>query len=288
MHGRRAETARRGALLVAIAATAALLAGCAGGASGSPADPADAPGTATSPGTAAPDTSTLDGSVTVFAAASLKGTFTELATRFEAEHPGVDVELNFAGSSDLVTQITEGAPADVFASADEKNMTTLTDAGLIDPAAPVDFATNVLEIAVPPGNPAGITSFADLANPAAKVVVCAPQVPCGAATASVEQTTGVDIPAVSEESSVTDVLGKVTSGEADAGLVYVTDIAAAGDAVQGIAFPESANAVNTYPVAVVDHAGRLDGATAVARAFVDFVAGASGRAVLSPAGFGAP
>ena len=290
MHGRRAETARRtaqrGALLVAIAATAALLAGCAGGASGSPADPAAATGTTTSPGTATP--SALDGSITVFAAASLKGTFTELATRFEAEHPGVDVELNFAGSSDLVTQITEGAPADVFASADEKNMATLTDAGLIDPAAPVDFATNVLEIAVPPGNPAGITSFADLANPAAKVVVCAPQVPCGAATASVEQTTGVDIPAVSEESSVTDVLGKVTSGEADAGLVYVTDIAAAGDAVQGIAFPESANAVNTYPVAVVDHAGRLDGATAVARAFVDFVAGASGRAVLSAAGFGAP
>ncbi|HCB56736.1 MAG TPA: molybdate ABC transporter substrate-binding protein, partial [Arthrobacter bacterium] len=133
------------------------------------------------------------------------------------------VTLNFAGSSDLVTQITQGAPADVFASADTKNMTKLSDAKLIDGTAS-NFATNVLEIAVPPSNPASISSFADLAKPGVKVVVCAPQVPCGAATETIEKATGTTLTPVSEESSVTDVLGKVTSQEADAGLVYVTDV----------------------------------------------------------------
>jgi molybdate transport system substrate-binding protein len=227
---------------------------------------------------------TLEGSITVFAAASLKATFTELAAEFEAANPGTTVELTFAGSSDLVTQITEGAPADVFASADEKNMTKLTDAGLIESDAPVDFATNVLEIAVPPGNPAGVKDFADLADPAVKTVICAAQVPCGAATATVETATGIDIIPVSEESSVTDVLGKVTSGEADAGLVYVTDVNSAGDAVQGIEFAESSQAVNTYPIAVVKDSVAPD----VAAAFVAFVTGSVGRDVLSAAGFGQP
>jgi len=225
----------------------------------------------------------LEGSITVFAAASLKTTFTELATEFEAANPGTTVELNFAGSSDLVTQITEGAPADVFASADEKNMAKVTDAALND-AEPVDFATNVLEIATPPGNPAGVESFADLAGADVKVVVCAPAVPCGAATAAVEAATGVDITPVSEESSVTDVLGKVTSGEADAGLVYVTDVIAAGDAVEGIEFDESSEAVNTYPIVALKESASPE----AARAFVDFITSAAGATVLAAAGFGTP
>ncbi len=274
---------RRRTTIVAAALAAALalaLSACGGaGASGGTASD-DSESTMTPTQTA----SALEGSITVFAAASLKSTFTELATEFEAAHPGVTVELTFAGSSDLVTQITEGAPADVFASADEKNMTKLTDAGLVESSAPVDFATNVLQIAVPPTNPAGIASFADLADPEAKVVICAAQVPCGAATVKVEEATGVTLAPVSEESSVTDVLGKVTSGEADAGLVYVTDVIAAGDAVQGIEFPESSEAVNVYPIAPVSATENPQ----VAHAFVDFVTGSVGADVLAAAGFGAP
>jgi len=226
---------------------------------------------------------TLQGSIAVFAAASLKATFTELAAEFEAAHPGTDVALNFAGSADLVTQITEGAPADVFASADEKNMAKLTDDDLVE-GEPVDFATNVLEIAVPPGNPAGIETFADLGAPGVKLVVCAPEVPCGAATLKVAEASGVTLAPVSEESSVTDVLGKVTSGEADAGLVYVTDVKAAGDAVDGIPFDESGDAVNTYPIATLVDAE----APAVAQAFLAFVTSEAGLAVLAAAGFGKP
>ncbi|AXH34719.1 molybdate ABC transporter substrate-binding protein [Humibacter sp. BT305] len=265
---------RRRLAALALGAAALLLAGC----SGTP-----AAGSSNPPG-ADSSVSALEGSIAVYAAASLKQTFTDLAQRFEEAHPGVTVELTFAGSSDLVTQITEGAPADVFASADEKNMTKLTDVGLVAPDAPVDFATNVLEIAVPSGNPGGVRSFADLARPDLKVVVCAPQVPCGSATAAIEQATGVTLTPASEESSVTDVLGKVSSGEADAGLVYVTDVASAGDAVDGIPFPESSEAVNTYPIAPVSASAN----PAAAREFVDFVAGPDGRAVLAAAGFGAP
>ena len=225
----------------------------------------------------------LEGSITVFAAASLKTTFTGLAAEFEAAHPGTEVALNFAGSADLVTQISEGAPADVFASADAKNMTKLTDIDLVA-GEPVDFATNMLEIAVPPGNPAGIQTFADLAAPGVKLVVCAPEVPCGAATVKAEEATGVTLTPVSEESSVTDVLGKVTSGEADAGLVYVTDVKAAGDAVDGIPFDGSAEAVNTYPIATLVDSAAPD----VAQAFLDFVTSKAGLAVLAAAGFGRP
>lgn len=225
----------------------------------------------------------VTGDITVFAAASLTGTFTELASGFEAAYPGTTVTLNFAGSSDLVTQIVEGAPADVFASADTTNMAKLADDGLLDGSS-TDFATNTLEIAVPPSNPADITSLDDLARAGVKTVVCAPQVPCGSATATVEKASGVDIQPVSEESSVTDVLGKVTSGEADAGLVYVTDVRAAGDAVVGIPFDESAEAVNTYPIATLRGTAESD----VARAFVAYVASPAGQKVLAAAGFGAP
>ncbi|WP_120521560.1 molybdate ABC transporter substrate-binding protein [Arthrobacter celericrescens] len=228
-------------------------------------------------------TNTTAGTVTVYAAASLKTTFTELAASFEAAHPGTKVTLNFAGSSDLVTQITQGAPADVFASADTKNMTKLADASLLD-GEPKDFATNVLEIAVPAANPASVSSFADLAKPGVKVVVCAPQVPCGAATEKVEKAAGTTLKPVSEESSVTDVLGKVISGEADAGLVYVTDVKTAGSKVKGIPFAEADQAVNTYPIGIVGSSKNKE----LARAFMELVAGSEGRKVLVDAGFGAP
>lgn len=225
----------------------------------------------------------IAGTITVFAAASLTASFTELASRFEDAHHGAEVTLNFAGSSDLATQITEGAPADVLASADARNMEKVLDAGLLR-GDPVDFATNTLQLAVPPDNPAGITSLSDAAAPGVKTVVCAAQVPCGAAAAAVERAAGVDLEPVSEESSVTDVLGKITSGEADAGLVYRTDVGAASGAVLGIDVPEAAGAVTTYPIAAL-----ADSADAVtAQAFVDFVTGTDGQAVLRAAGFGAP
>lgn len=224
-----------------------------------------------------------DGSITVFAAASLRASFTELAGQFEEAYPGAEVTLNVAGSSDLATQIIEGAPADVFASADTVTMARVVAADLTT-EEPVDVATNTLQLVVPPDNPAGISSLADAARPGVKTVVCARQVPCGAVTAKVEEVTGVDLTPVSEESSVTDVLGKVTSGEADVGLVYVTDVRAAGDAVVGIGFPEADGPVTTYPIAALT--GSDDAATA--RAFVEFAAGPFGLAVLGTAGFGAP
>lgn len=221
--------------------------------------------------------------ITVFAAASLKSTFTEIGANFEAANPGIRVKFNFAGSSDLVAQIQAGAPADVFASADTKNMDKATADDLVE-GAPVNFASNTLQIATPPDNPAGITSFDDLAGKDVKVVICAPVVPCGAAAAGIEKASGVDITPVSEEQSVTDVLGKVISGEADAGLVYVTDVEAAGDKVKGIAFPESSEVVNTYPIAALSNSPSLD----VAQDFAEFVAGPEGQAVLAAADFAKP
>lgn len=221
--------------------------------------------------------------LTVYAAASLTATFEQLADEFEHEHPGTEVQLSFGGSSDLVTQIQEGAHADVFASADLATMQKLTDDDLAD-GGPQDFATNTLEIAVPPGDPAGITGLEDLAKPGVNLVVCAPEVPCGAATGAVADAAGVTLNPVSEEQSVTDVLAKVTSGEADAGLVYRTDVQAAGKDVEGIEFPEADSVVNTYPIAVVQGSGEAD----LAHEFVDLVLGAAGQQVLADAGFGPP
>jgi molybdate transport system substrate-binding protein len=221
--------------------------------------------------------------LTVYAAASLTEVFTELEPRFEEVHPGVDVVFNFGASSDLAQQIVNGGPADLFAAANTSTMQTVSDAGLVD-GEPTVFATNVLQIVTPPGNPAGITSFADLARPGLQVVVCAPQVPCGAAAEKIEQATGVTLSPVSEEPDVKSTLGKVTTGNADAGLVYATDVHAAGDDVQGIEFPEAAQAVNSYPIAVIAEASGAD----LARAFRGLVTGAEGRAVLGSAGFGSP
>ena len=225
----------------------------------------------------------LKGTVTVFAAASLKKTFTEIGTEFEKAHPGVEVTFNFAGSSDLVAQIQQGAPADVFASADTTNMDKATAASLTA-STPVDFASNTLEIVVPPGNPAKIMSLADLAKSGVKVVLCAPEVPCGSAAAKVEAAAKVDIKPVSEEQSVTDVLGKVTSKEADAGLVYVTDVKGAGDAVEGVEFAESSSAVNTYPIATL----KASKNAAAAQAFLEAVTGDPGQGILAAAGFARP
>ncbi|MBM9477712.1 molybdate ABC transporter substrate-binding protein [Nakamurella flavida] len=222
------------------------------------------------------------GTITVFAAASLKATFTAIGETYRAENPGADVVFAFAGSSDLVTQLQGGAPADVFASADTNTMTKATDADLVT-GAPVDFATNTLTIVTPPGNPAGITSFADLAREGVSEVICAPAVPCGSATKKVEDATGVTLTPVSEEQSVTDVLNKVETGEADAGLVYVTDATNAGAKVTAVPFAESAGAVNTYPIGVL----RSSANAAAAQAFVDLVTGPQGQAVLEAAGFAA-
>lgn len=223
------------------------------------------------------------GSITVYAAASLTDVFTQIGDRFEAANPGAQVDFSFAGSSDLVSQLVEGAPADVFASADEKNMQKAVDGGVID-GDPQLFATNTLEIVVAAGNPAGITSLSDLARSDVKVVVCAAQVPCGAATAKATEAAGVTLSPVSEESSVTDVLAKVTSGQADAGVVYVTDIARAGSSVEGIPFDQASTAVNRYPIATVKDAKN----PALAAAFTSYVTGEEGRAALAAAGFGAP
>ncbi|MCZ4497588.1 MAG: molybdate-binding protein [Marmoricola sp.] len=221
--------------------------------------------------------------LTVYAAASLTGTFTELGKEFEAAHPGVKVSFNFAGSSDLVAQIQQGAPADVFASADTKNMNKLTTDGL-QGEAPQNFASNTLEIVTPPDNPEKIASFADLAKKGVDLVVCAPEVPCGAAAQAVASSAKVTLEPVSEEQSVKDVLAKVTSGEAEAGLVYVTDVKAAGDAVKGITFPESSSAVNTYPIATVKASKYAD----LAAQFVQLVLSPQGQTVLADAGFAKP
>jgi molybdate transport system substrate-binding protein len=219
--------------------------------------------------------------IVVFAAASLTKSFTEIGDQFSKDNPGVAVEFSFAGSADLLTQLTQGAHADVFASADTKNMDKAAKAGLLA-GDPVTFASNTLTIAVAPGNPKEITGFGDLSRPGLDVVVCAPQVPCGSAAQKLETDTGLTLNPVSEESSVTDVLNKVSSGQADAGLVYVTDSAAAGAKVTAVRFPEAAGAVNTYPIATLEQAGN----PALARKFVDLVTGSDGQQILAGAGFG--
>ncbi|MCD2442927.1 molybdate ABC transporter substrate-binding protein [Agromyces sp. SYSU K20354] len=250
------------------------------------------------PGDHAPDggTSTaaadgLAGELTIFAAASLAAAFDELATAFEARHPNLDVlPITYDGSSVLATQLIEGAPADVFASADERNMTRLVDGGLT--VEPVDFATNVLTIAVAPGNPLGIDDLDDLADGAtetarglpATVVLCAPEVPCGNAAQTLFRDAGITVTPASEEQNVTGVLTKVKNGEADAGLVYVTDVEAAAGEVDGVEIENADVATNVYPITALSDAANPEAASA----FVQFIASDEGRAVLASFGFGAP
>jgi molybdate transport system substrate-binding protein len=241
----------------------------------------DTPASSNSPSSSSSSNSTpaLSGSITVFAAASLTGTFTQLAKDFEAAHPGVKVNFNFAGSSALAKQINEGAPADVFASAAPKNMDDVKDKG-----TPTNFVSNTLEIAVPKGNPGKITGLKDFADKSKKIALCAPQVPCGAAAEKVFKATGITAQPDSLEQDVKAALTKVGLGEVDAALVYKTDVLSAKDKVDGIEFPEASKAVNEYPIATLTKAPNADGA----KAFVDYVLSDKGKAVLSAAGFSAP
>ncbi len=265
----------RAAVAALAVASALTLGGCAG--SGTPSSSASAK-TAHS----------LSGDLTIYAAASLSGAFDELAREFGAEHPAVMVKpINYDGSSTLATQIDGGAQVDVFASADQKNMKKVTDADLA--SDPVDFATNVLEIATAPGNPLGLMDLASLAKRTSKgtaptVVLCAPAVPCGSAAQTLLRKAGVTLTPASEEQNVTAVLTKVKSGDADAGMVYVTDVKAAGSAVTGVPIEGADAATNIYPIAELTQAPN----PAAAAAFVSFVTGPQGQAVLKKFGFGAP
>lgn len=220
--------------------------------------------------------------VDVYAASSLTEAFTELAAAFEAQHPGVDVALSFSGSADLAVQIAEGAPADVFVAADRETMRRVVATGRAV-GEPAVLATNRLTIAVAEGNPRGVRSLADLRREDLATVVCAEQVPCGRAARTVGERSGVPLQPVSEENSVTDVVGKVRSGQADAGLVYVTDVAAHEDVLDGVPLENAAAAENPYTVVGVE-----GGQPERAAEFVAFVTGPSGRERLGDAGFGLP
>lgn len=226
------------------------------------------------------ETATGVGDVTVFAAASLTAAFTEVGDAFTAEYPGAKVTFNFAASSELVAQIGQGAPADVFASADKSNMTKLTDAGN-NANEPEIFATNRLAIIVGPGNPQGVTGVADLANENLIVVICAPEVPCGKYAAQVFESAGVTVAPKSLEENVKAVVSKVILGEADAGIVYKTDVDAAGDKAAGVEIPNDINVLAEYPIAVTKDAANAEGA----QAFIDFVQSEQGQGILASYGF---
>ncbi|MFF8352564.1 molybdate ABC transporter substrate-binding protein [Streptomyces chartreusis] len=222
----------------------------------------------------------LSGEVTVFAAASLKESFTTLGKEFEKEHPGTKVTFSFGGSDALAASITGGAPADVFASASPKTMKIVTDAG--DAAGtPATFVRNQLEIATLPGNPDKIASLKDLTKSDLKVVLCDEAVPCGAAAQKALDASKLKLTPVSYEEDVKSALNKVVLKEADAAVVYKTDVKAAGDKVEGVEFPESADAINDYPITVLKESQNSD----AAKAFIALVQSADGQKVLSEAGF---
>ncbi|MHC5903714.1 molybdate ABC transporter substrate-binding protein [Streptomyces sp. S6] len=225
-------------------------------------------------------TGKVSGTVTVFAAASLKETFTALGKQFEAAHPGTKVTFNFAGSDSLAASITGGAPADVFAAASAKTMKIVTDKK-DNATAPVTFVHNQLEIATLPGNPGKIGALKDLTKSGLKVVLCDKSVPCGAAADKILTATGVKVTPVSYEQDVKSALTKVELKEADAALVYKTDVHAAGTKVQGIDFPESSQAVNDYPIALLKNAPNA----AAAKEFIALVRSAEGQKTLADAGF---
>lgn len=256
----------RTSLTVLMTAAALALTGCAAGAE---------PPTPTATDDASE--SAVSGELTVYAAASLSGAFDEIGAAFTEKNPDVQFSGVYDGSSTLVTQLLEGAPADVFASADEANMQKLEDAA-VDPTL---FASNTLVIAVPAGNPAGVEDLADLAD--VTTVLCAPEVPCGAASATLLSNAGVTVDAASLEQNVTAVLTKVAAGEADAGLVYATDVVGRDDVE--VIVPDGADeVVNHYPIAALSEASNA----AAADEFVAFVLSGDGQAVLADFGFGAP
>ncbi|BFM25914.1 molybdate ABC transporter substrate-binding protein [Microbacterium sp. che218] len=251
-------------LLTVLGAVALLASGCA---SASPAaDPAPS---------ASADS--LTGTVEVYAAASLQRSFDEIATAFEAAHPGVTVSAVYDGSSTLATQIGEGAPADVFASADEKNMAKVASQA----PDPQLFAGNTLVIAVPKDNPGKVATLADLAR--VTTVLCAAEVPCGAASQTLLSNAGVAVTPASSEQNVTAVLTKVAAGEADAGLVYATDAKGNSD-VEAIVPDGADKVVNNYPIATLTDAPNPEAAAA----FTAFVLSDDGQKILADAGFRAP
>jgi molybdate transport system substrate-binding protein len=264
----RAAFIRRGVVGAAAAALLALSA-CGGGSS-------DSGGTGSTPSAAA-------GNLNVFAAASLTESFTRIGKDFEAANPGTTVTFNFAGSSALATQINQGAPADVFASASPTNMKTVTDAGNGD-GTPTTFVKNQLVIVVPKGNPKHIAGLADLVKPGVKVAECAAAVPCGAAATKALGAANVKLKPVTLEQDVKAALSKVKLGEVDAALVYRTDAKAAASDVDGIEFPESAGAINSYPIVVLKNSA----SKTAARAFVAYVLSGKGMSVLTAAGFQSP
>jgi molybdate transport system substrate-binding protein len=225
----------------------------------------------------------VSGTVVVFAATSLKDAFDKIGTQFEKAHPGTTVKFNYAGSSSLATQLGNSAPADVFASADTKNMKTVTD-GKLTSGEPEIFAHNKLEIMVGAGNPKGIKTVSDLAEKSVKVAVCAPDVPCGNYSKQVFDKAGVTVHPVTQETSVSGVVTKVSLGEADAGVVYVTDVKAGGGKIEGVPIPPSQNVTAKYPIVTLKDAPNKAGATA----FMKYVLSPAGQKVLKSFGFMPP
>jgi len=230
--------------------------------------------------TATPSPGAIRGTFNVFAATSLTAAFKDEATAFMAKHPGVTVNFNFAGSSDLATQIDQGAPADVFASADATNLNKVGQAGNLD-GSPATLAANKLEIVVAPGNPKHINGLPDLARTGVVVVLCAPSVPCGNYARQALTKAGVDVIPRSDEQNVGGVLSKVESGDADAGIVYTTDVMAAGGKASGVAIADQDNVLATYPIAKVKGGSN----PIAAQAFIAFLLSAQGQAILEHHGF---
>lgn len=222
------------------------------------------------------------GAVVVYAAASLTEAFDTLKTQFENAHPGSTITLKFGASSDLAAQLAQGAPADVFASASPKNMDSVVSAGVA--ANPVTFTSNTAEIAVPPSNPGKVRSIRDLAGKGVKVATCAPAVPCGALAAKVFQNARLAVKPVASAKDVKSTLAVVESGDVDAGVVYVTDVRAAGNKVKGIRIPASVNARTNYEIAAVKQAK----SPTLAKDWVNFVNSPAGKKVLVADGFTAP
>jgi molybdate transport system substrate-binding protein len=236
----------------------------------------------TSPPSGASSPESATGTITVFAAASLTETFTQLGKQFQSAHPGDTVKFSFGPSSGLATQITSGAPADVFASASPTNMQQVVSAG--DASNPQNFAKNTMEVAVPPNNPAKVTSVNDLAKHSVKVALCQPQVPCGKVAAEVFKNAGITVKPVTLQPDVKSVLTQVETGNVDAGMVYVTDVMAAGSKVKGVTIPANDNASTLYPIATVSTSKEKS----IANAFVAYVLSPAGQSVLTAAGFEKP
>jgi molybdate transport system substrate-binding protein len=270
---------RRTLLAVVFALVALLAAAC----SSSTSSPAAAPASTAAAGGSASAAGKVTGTLVVFAATSLTDAFNKIGDQFEAANPGVTVKFNYNGSSSLATSINQGAPADVFASAAPKNMKTVTDAGEAS-GTPKDFASNTGEIMVEKGNPKHIKSVSDLANSAIKTVVCAPAVPCGQVATAIFKNANVTVKPVSEETNVGGVVTKVTLGEADAGIVYVTDVKANEAKATGVTIPASQNDTTQYPIAQLKSAPNAAGAAA----FISYVLGPQGQAVLASFGFAPP